>query len=60
MIIDRKPDLAQDILRCRIVDAQIAMQLSRCPPAPAVVEAKRQTQLMIRGCIKRMQEASAS
>lgn len=59
MIIDRKLDLAQDIFRCRIVDAQISMQLSCCPPAPAVVEAKRQTQAMIRGCIRRMQEASA-
>lgn len=59
MTVDCKPDLASEIRRCRIVDAQIAMQLSRCPPPPEVVEAKRQTQAMIRACIARMQKASA-
>lgn len=59
MSADRTPDLAPEILRCRIVDAQIAMRLSCCPPPPCAAEAQRKTQLAIRSCVKRMQETSA-
>jgi hypothetical protein len=56
---DVRPDLAPDILGCRIVDAQIAMRLSHCPPPPLAAQSLRNTQAMVRACIKRMQEVSA-